>query len=131
MTVVELRHKLFDISDQNKEVEIDTIRTCASEVEWNQDIGDYHLMEQPDRVAIIVNLGEEVKFPTNPRNSFQWHDAKEELPEPYVDVLVVTEKGKYVVTSMYEHKDRTYWKSNWGGSITHWMYLPDLKGGKA
>jgi hypothetical protein len=67
MTVIELRHKLFDISDQNKEVEIDTIRTCASAVEWNQDIGDYHLMEQHDRVAIIVNLGEEVKFPTNPR----------------------------------------------------------------
>jgi hypothetical protein len=55
-----------------------------------------------------------------------WHDAKEELPPADTDVLVVTTKGKFVVTATYEQRDGTlHWKSNWGGSITHWMYLPN------
>ena len=64
--------------------------------------------------------------------SMNWIKVEDRLPEVDVNVLALTSKGKFIITSMYIPKDckgKVLGEAEWHGSstvtasITHWMYI--------
>ena len=55
----------------------------------------------------------------------QWIDAKKELPDVGVKVIVLTNKGNVVINSVCVCNGKKCWHSNY--EVKYWMYAPKLE----